>query len=89
MGSCGLSCRWEWQRIEVHLIGCLAVKRGMRTALVVEAEIAFQALPCLGDGVVGMQVDLLVLDAFLEPFDEHVVDPATLPIHALLDAVGP
>jgi hypothetical protein len=35
-----------------------------------------------------MQVDLLILDAFPEPFDEHVVDPAALSIHALLDLIS-
>ena len=44
----------------------------MRTALVVEPEVAFQALSSLGDGLVGMQVNLLVLDAFPEPFDEDI-----------------
>ena len=49
-GNAGDSLTLEGRgRIEVHLIGCPAVKRGMRTALVVEAEIAFQALSCLGD----------------------------------------
>ena len=59
----------------------------MWTPLIVKLEIAVQALPCLGDRIVGVQVDLLVFDAFPEPLDQHVVDPATLTVHADLDAV--
>ena len=35
-----------------------------------------------------MQVDVLVLDAFPESFDEYVVDPAPLAVHTDLDALG-
>ena len=33
-----------------------------------------------------MQVDFLVLHAFPKPFDEDIIDPAALAIHAHLDA---
>ena len=87
MGFCGLSCLRVGQRIKVHAIGRFAVKRGMWTPLIVKLEIAVQALPGVGDRVVGVQVNLLVFDAFPEPLDQHVVDPTTLTVHADLDAV--
>ena len=74
--------------MEVPLIRSLGVKRSMRTALVVEAEIVFQAIPCLSYRVVGMPVDCFVLDAFPESFDEDIIDPAALAIHADPDAVA-
>jgi hypothetical protein len=37
---------------------------------------------------VGPEVDLLVFDALPDTFDEDVVAPGTLAIHADLDAVG-
>jgi len=33
-----------------------------------------------------VQIDLFIFDAAPEPFDEHVVDPATVAIHADSDA---
>jgi len=54
------------QRIEVHGIGCLAVKRRVWSAGVVELEVTRQSLPGVGHSVVSVQVDLLVLDALPE-----------------------
>ena len=60
----------------------------MWAPLIVKLEIAVQALPGVGDRVVGVQVDLLVFDPFSEPLNQqHIVDPATLAVHADLDAV--
>ena len=59
----------------------------MRAPFIVELEIALQTLPCLGDRIIGVQVDLLIFHAFPEPLDQHVVDPAALAVHADLDAV--
>ncbi len=59
----------------------------MWAPFIVKLEIALQALLCLGDRIVGVQVDLLVFHAFPEPLDQHVVDPAALAVHANLDAV--
>lgn len=59
----------------------------MRSDLVVSREVALQS--CLGcaDGVIGMQIDLLVLDAAPEPFHEYVVPPASFAVHADPDVV--
>ena len=59
----------------------------MRPGLVVERQIAFQALMRGPDGLVGVQIHLLVFDALPESFDEHVVPPAPFSVHADLDAV--
>jgi hypothetical protein len=59
----------------------------MWTAAIVEIEISAQRLPDVGNGVVAVQVNLLVLDRFSEALDEDVVPPAALAIHADLNAV--
>ena len=53
----------------------------MRTTTVVEVEVAGR-LPGYGYGFVAVQIHLLVLHGFPEPFDEDVVAPATLAVHA-------
>ena len=52
---------------------------GMRAALIVERDIPADADPRIADAVIGMQIDLLVLDRLPEPFDKHVIAPAALP----------
>jgi hypothetical protein len=50
------------------------------TPVVEEGEVAGEATPDVGDGLVSVQVDLLVLDGAPEPFDEDVVPPAALAV---------
>ena len=59
----------------------------MRPGLVGERQIAFQALARGLDGVVRVQIDLLVFDALPQSLDEHVVPPTPFPVHADLNAV--
>ena len=59
----------------------------MRSAAIVEIEIAAQCLPNLGNRLVAVQVNLLVLDRFPESLYEDVIPPATLAIHADLNAL--
>lgn len=59
----------------------------MRPGLVVEHQIALHALMGRTDGLVRVQIDLLVFNALPQSLDEHVVSPAPFPIHADLDAV--
>jgi len=59
----------------------------MRPGLVVEHQIARQPLLRRADGVIGVQVDLLVFDAFPQPFYEYVVSPASFSVHADLNAL--
>ncbi len=70
-----------------HLVGRLAVKRLMRPGLVVERQVARQALVRGADSLIGVQIDFLVFDALPESFHEHVVPPTPFPVHADLDAV--
>jgi hypothetical protein len=55
---------------------------------VVEAEVRCQLLSGLGDVLIGVEINVLVLDALPDPLDEDVVDPAALAVHADHDVVG-
>jgi hypothetical protein len=83
-----LRCFWQCRQVvEVELIGCLVVKRRVRSELIVTNKVILQSALRLTDIVVGMQVDLFVFDTPPQSFHEHVVPPATFAIHADLDAV--
>src|SRR5271157_1540365 len=59
----------------------------MRALTIEKVEIPAQRRARLGDGVVGLEVDLLVLHRSPEPLDEHVVAPSALAVHADGDPV--
>jgi len=59
----------------------------MRATAVVEIEILAQCPPGGRYRVVTVQINLFILHGFPKPFDEHVVAPAALAIHADLDFV--
>lgn len=59
----------------------------MWTSRVVEREIAPEASGGRRDRVVGVQIDLLILERAPESLDEDVVPPAALAVHADADAV--
>jgi len=59
----------------------------MRSAAIVEVEIAAHRCARLADAVVGSQIDLLVFDAVPQPLDEYVVPPSPFSVHADRDAV--
>ena len=50
--------------------------------MVVELEVCGDAVPRLGHALVGFEVDLLILEAAPEPFDEDVIGKATAAVHA-------
>ena len=54
----------------------------MRSAPVVERQIATKTATRLRDASVGAQVDFLVFDRPPEPFDKDVVAPRALAVHA-------
>src|SRR6516165_3169116 len=54
---------------------------------IVEVEVPANRTPRLADCFVGSQIDLLVFDAAPQPFDEDVVAPGALAVHADGDAV--
>ena len=49
---------------------------------VIEYEVACQSGAGLGDGIIGFQVNIFVLDTLPQPLDEHVVHPAAAAVHA-------
>jgi len=49
---------------------------------VVEREVRTQSFLHLRHGTVSLQIDVLVLDTFPEPFDKDVVHPPALAVHA-------
>ena len=59
----------------------------MGATAVVKIEVAGQRLPGDGYGLVAVQIHLLVFHGFPEPFDEDVVAPTALAVHADLNAV--
>jgi hypothetical protein len=52
---------------------------------VIDTEVATDDLLRLGDLNAGPQADIYLIDRFLQPLDEHVVNPATFPVQADLD----
>src|SRR5208337_4562834 len=66
--------------------GRLVAERLVGALVVVEAEVVADAGARLGHVVVGVQVDLLVLERAPEPLDEDVVQTAALAVHADGDA---
>ena len=82
MGSAGLSRRGERRVVEVVRVRGLSVKALMRPASIVEGEVPGNAGPGLADAVVGMQIDLFVLDGFSAPLHEHLIATAALAVHA-------
>src|SRR5580704_4227496 len=60
----------------------------MRSSSIVEGEIPADRTSRLGDALVGMQINFLVLDAFPQSLDEHVIPPCPFAIHADGDAVA-
>ena len=57
----------------------------MRPLLVVPRQVVSDGLPCLVDGLIGLQIYLFVLHAAPQPFDKNVVPPASLAIHRQSD----
>jgi len=67
--------------------GVRPVKRAVRSARVVELEVTSKPGTRSADGLVRAQIHFLVLHRFPQSFDEHVVAPAALAVHADRDAV--
>lgn len=80
-------CRPDfWQVAKVGLIRWYAAEAAVRPARVVEREVSFQPSLGLRNAVVGVQIDLVVLDRTPQALDKDVVAPAALAVHADLDA---
>lgn len=58
----------------------------MRLFPVIQLDVFANGTPGMADRLVGVQVDLFVLDAALYLLDEHVIAPASLAVHRQPDA---
>jgi hypothetical protein len=59
----------------------------MRSAGIVKAEVTGDRRPRLGHGIVGLEVNLLVLDGAPEPLHKHIIAPCASAVHADGDSV--
>lgn len=73
--------------IIIDLVRRLAIKRLRRVGLIVEQQIALQPLIGSADGVIRVQIDLLIFQAPPESFHAYVIPPAAVAVHADLNAV--
>src|SRR5215470_15799816 len=53
----------------------------MRSAAIIEVEVAVDRGAGVADAVVGSQIDLLVFDAAPQPLDKDVVAPSSFAVH--------
>ncbi len=60
----------------------------MRPDLIVEGHVARHPLLGVGDGLIGMEIDLFIFEAPPQPFDEHIIPPPLRPIHTDLNVVS-
>src|ERR1019366_7524193 len=72
---------------EVSLVRRAPVKARMRPLRIVKRQVAPNRPARLRDALVGAQIDLLVFHAAPQPFDEHIVAPRSLAVHADGDGV--
>ena len=83
----GLGCQGFWQAVEVYRIGRERLQAGMRTDGVVELDV----LPDRGSGLmhrlVGVEIDLFILDGLPDPLDENIVAPSATTVPADGDAI--
>ena len=60
----------------------------MRSLSVIECQIAAKTATSLRDTSIGTEVDFLIFDRSPEPFDENIVAPRALAVHANRDLGG-
>ncbi len=56
--------------------------------MIIEVEVFSKRGASLVYGCVGLEIHLLVFDGAPQPFDEHVVPPTAIAVHADVDRVG-
>jgi len=83
----GLGCQAEGQLVGVSLIRCYAVKTRVWPPAVIKVEVTADRSTSLADAVVGSQIHLFVFDAAPQPFDEDIVQPSALAVHADGDGI--
>ena len=60
----------------------------MTSLMVIEVEVLSKRSSRFWYGCVGLEIHLLIFDGAPQPFDEHIVAPAALAVHADIDRVG-
>src|ERR1017187_5305548 len=75
-----------WRTVEVYLVRRERIQAGVWTGGVEEIDVAADLCSGLLDRLVGVQIDMLILDRLPEPLDENIVAPASFAIHADGDA---
>ena len=68
--------------LEIHLLGCLIIKRLMKPLLIVKVEIVSQSTPSRGNGVIVVEIDLPILDTAPQPLNEDVIKIAASAVPA-------
>src|ERR1700676_3064378 len=82
----GLCRQSFWRTVEVYLIRRERIQAGVWTGGVEEVDVAADLCSGLLDRLVGVQIDMLILDRLPEPLDENIVAPASFAIHTDGDA---
>src|ERR1019366_834493 len=82
----GLCRQSFWRTVEVYLVRRERIQAGVWTGGVEEIDVAADLCSGLLDRLVGVQIDMLILDRLPEPLDENIVAPASFAIHADGDA---
>ena len=85
----GLGCQRFWQAVEVDLIGREPVQAGVRPLGVIKLQVFPDGSSGFADRLVGVEIDLLILDRLPHPLDEHVVAPAALTNLSFGDILAP
>jgi len=59
----------------------------MPTPVIVEFKVFFESLPSFGNRAVAFQIYVFIFHTPPEAFDEHIVQPAALAVHADVDTM--
>ena len=59
--------------LEIHPVRCSIIERLMKPLLIVKVEIVSQSTPSCSNGVIVVEIDLLILDTPPEPLNKDVV----------------
>jgi len=78
-------CRFD---LPVHALGRASITRAMRPELIIEGHGARDPLLSIVDGLVRIEMDLLIFETPPQPFDKDVVPPPPGPIHADLNPMS-
>ena len=67
----GLGCHRFWQAVDVDLVGRFCLQAGMGSDGVVELQVSADRSSGCVNRLVGVEVDLFILDRLPDPLDEY------------------